>query len=290
MGGVEAARRLLAELIEYPRAPLPARLRAGAIVGETGDPRRGVCEIQPAWCQPFPAGEYLVRAQSPAPSTVRLGAFRIARYPVTNWQYRRFLDASGYRERRWWTEHGWRWRELRSVTRPWRWEELSSRLNHPVVGVSWYEAVAYCNWLTYEGRAAGWLAPGERIGLPTEAEWEVAACWDARVRAQRAWQAGAGELRQNAQGAGIRRTTPVGLFPSGAGPCGALDMAGNVWEWCAARDQREADAPPNEAGLVLRGGCYDLPEAESSWDARLLNSPVFQDVIWGFRVSSAGAA
>jgi formylglycine-generating enzyme required for sulfatase activity len=125
-------------------------------------------------------------------------------------------------------------REENSVTQSGLWEdERWNRPDHPVVGVSWYEAVAYCRWLTEALQAAGALDESEVVRLPTEAEWEKAA----RGEHARRWPWGddfdpawaiTGE-------SGLRRTTPVGKYsPAGDSPYGAADIAGNVWEWCSS--------------------------------------------------------
>lgn len=117
-----------------------------------------------------------------------------------------------------------------------------------MVGVTWYEAVAYCNWLTERLREAGsrlrvWrdgrleplnLKPASLIArLPTEAEWEKAArgADGRRWPWGNEWHAG----RANTKEAGIGETCAVGCFPAGAGPHGLLDAAGNVWEWTISK-------------------------------------------------------
>ena len=93
--------------------------------------------------------------------------YRISRYQVTNAQYQAFVEADGYRDEQFWTEDGWRWRQSEDADSPRDFGPLFQAPNHPRVGVSWYEAVAYCSWLS------------ERLGytvrLPSEAEWERAA-------------------------------------------------------------------------------------------------------------------
>ena len=301
----ETRDHLLRLLPHPPSIPLPPlapveRSRAALILARLGDPRPGVCTLQPSWCEPIPAGEYLIGTQPDtfnknrriAPHRVRLDEFRIARYPVTVWQFRRFWeDPQGYEHERWWPKSGWAWKQSRHRTKPHLWDDPDwTADNQPVVHVSWYEAVAFCNWLTRRGKREGWLKSDEVIRLPSEAEWEVAAVWDKRKQEMRPWQPPDGEIRQNVEEAGIGRTAPVGLFPLGASPCGALDMAGNVWEWCgSAYDDYPQAAPLREDfslnGMVsLRGGVYYLQNAHSSYGARYRFGPGYNGDLDGFRV------
>jgi len=187
-----------------------------------------VCALEPAW-------EKVVDGLS------------IARYPVTNAQYRFFVEEGGYQERRYWTDEGWRVKERGGWTEPRYAGGAFDLSNHPGVRVSWYEAVAYCRWLTEKLRALGALSEDEVVRLPTEREWQRAAQGDDR----RAYPWGEwAEGYANTIESGIDQTSAVGLFPEGASPCGALDMAGNVWEWCA--DWYDED----RAAKVLRGGSW----------------------------------
>jgi formylglycine-generating enzyme required for sulfatase activity len=159
--------------------------------------------------------------------------YRIARYPVTNAEYRRFIEAGGYQERRWWTEQGWAYSRRQSWIEPRLWkDERFNQPTQPVVGVSWYEAVAYCAWLTEAGRVAGWLPATDAIRLPTSLEWERAVRGTDQRRYPWGDEAPNAE-RANYKDTGIGRPTPVGCFPAGEAACGALDGAGNVWEWLA---------------------------------------------------------
>lgn len=158
--------------------------------------------------------------------TVYLDDYWIGLTEVTVEQYRRFAQAGGYDEPRWWTEAGWSYRQTRDISGP-RCQE-NANLSFPQACVSWYEAVAYANWLSFESSLD--------VRLPTEAEWEKAARgtdgrtypWGNQppallVRSQ-------GNFRRNS---GLEWST-VGRFPDGAGPYGALDMVGNVWEWTSS--------------------------------------------------------
>jgi serine/threonine-protein kinase len=165
--------------------------------------------------------------------SVDVAEFRIARTPVTNAQYAAFVAATGHPPPGHWPD--------RCVP--------DGQADHPVIYVDWQDAHLFCQW-------AG-------VRLPTEAEWEKAA----RGTDGRAWPWGrrapdptlanfGGDMKYGA-------TTPVGQFPAGASPYGALDMGGNVWEWTStvyrpypyqADDGREDDTSPEER--VLRGGAF----------------------------------
>lgn len=162
---------------------------------------------------------------------VELPAFKIDRQMTTNEEYARFIEAGGYSQRELWNDEGWAWRESENITAPlywsnnesWRVREMFAENDlqptHPVTGISWYEADAYARFA------------GKR--LPTEAEWEKAASWDATRNHRRrfAW----GDTQPDATrcnfGSYFWNTTPIGIFPQGASAYGCLDMTGNAWEW-----------------------------------------------------------
>jgi len=137
---------------------------------------------------------------------VELGAFEIARYPVTQAQFAAFMADGGYRRAELWTERGWSWLSREAVERPYHWRAEAP--DHPVAGVSAHEADAFARW-------AG-------MRLPTEFEWEHAA----RGLVS---SAGCGNF-----GAAIGATTAVGRFPGGRSADRAYELLGNVWEWTAS--------------------------------------------------------
>ena len=172
----------------------------------------------------IPAGEFLMGDKN---RKVFVDAFWIGRYPVTNAQYKRFVDATGHKPPRHWQGN----------TYP------ADRATHPVVYVTWDDAVAYAKWA------------GKR--LPTEEEWEKAARGtDGRMYPWgNYWEEG----RCNTSEAGIGNTTPVGHYsPGGDSPYGCADMAGNVWEWTASAWE------PGSERRVVRGGSWDF----NQWGAR----------------------
>jgi toxoflavin biosynthesis protein ToxD len=128
--------------------------------------------------------------------------------------------------------------------------------NHPQVGVSWYEAAAFCLWLSEK--------TGHKVDLPTEAQWERAARHtDGRIFA---WGNDFDAGCCNMGDTGIGGTSAVGIFPGGAAECGAMDMCGNVWEWCRTvycdsykdYQKKVSDDLEGTAARVVRGGAFFL--------------------------------
>ncbi len=187
-----------------------------------------------------PGGEYALGAEDlPNAGPVHrvvLSPFWIGKHPVTNEQYRRFLDAnSGHRNPEYWSN------------------ESFNQPDQPVVGVSWADAEAYCRW-------AG-------LTLPSEAQWEAAARGPEGKRYPWGDEEPTAELA-NFDG-NVGRTTPVGKYSAGTGPFGTQDQAGNVWEWvfdvwdAEAYREREGKTDPlaggEDAVRVVRGGSWAYP-------------------------------
>jgi len=233
---------------------------------------------------------------------VSLKSFRIDRYEVTNAQYRRFLEAikGGHLKTcspleppgtshtpgpTWWNDPEWNAPEK------------------PVNGMSWWDAYAYCAWA------------GKR--LPTEAEWEHAArgsdgrrfVWgNTPPRGEVLYGNFADETAKRLNPKwktlrgyddGFAHTAPVGSFPKGASPCGAEDMAGNLWEWVADRWSPLAYGDPNGpvsmtpiadpkgpaegSERVLRGGSWDSTANLLRASARTYQRPDYRGISFGFR-------
>jgi formylglycine-generating enzyme required for sulfatase activity len=184
--------------------------------------------------------------------TITLDGFWIGLTEVTNAQYQLFIDANGYQKQELWTKAGWAWRKSNAITQPGCWSDTNlTQPNFPVVCISWYEALAYTRWLAQEAKL--------NIRLPTEAEWEkTARGTDGRLYP---W----GDQKPTSDlvniRSSIRQPEAAASYAKGASFYGALDIAGNVWEWTStiyqpypynSEDGREViDAN----GLrVLRGG------------------------------------
>jgi formylglycine-generating enzyme required for sulfatase activity len=249
----------------------------------------------------IPAGSFLM-GSDPGPGipeyetpqhTVTLPAYRIGKYPVTNRQYAEFIRREKAQDVP--KDAGW---FLRAPP--------ADRLDHPVTGVSWFDAIAYCRWLSGQ--------TGRAYRLPSEAEWEKAAAPNptpppnsGEGQGERAtwpypWGLEWIDGRCNANGTG---TTRVMAYPAGASPYGCEDMLGNAQEWTATlwgtqpgppqqsyRDRPDggltitdpADLPP-QARLVHRGGSYKSQPVELRRSARGSAAPDSKIPWRGFRVA-----
>ena len=182
------------------------------------------------WCW-VPSGEFTMGGDTYSNEKpihrVTIESFWIARYAVTNTQYQLFIDGNGYTEKRWWTDEGWEWRQTIEEPLPRYWSDsMWNGAQQPVVGVSWYEAMAFCNWASH--------LLEESIRLPSEGEWEKAA----RGKNGRIYPWGntlptTQLVNFNRE---IEKTTPIGQYsPQGDSSYGCTDMAGNIWEWTLSK-------------------------------------------------------
>jgi formylglycine-generating enzyme required for sulfatase activity len=228
------------------------------------------------------------------PGKKDIAPFLLAKYPVTNAQYARFLEAENFDKPDLWqgfygfdadgqriTEgeeiDGWRWLNEQKtefengVLLPRYWRDARfgiSRLNAPVVGVSWYEANAYCQWLLNnwddleEGKQG--LPKPQLIRLPRESEWVYAAGGEQGGRFAFGTLDKAEDLPlpANTKESGIKRTTPVWMYPSGIAESGIMDLSGNVWEWQANSCIKDQFYPNGRGGSWSWGS--DLGDARVS--------------------------
>ncbi len=290
----------LAALLTNGELTPPERAEAGQALAILGDFRKGVGLDQHglpdiAWCE-VSAGEFIM-GEGKAAHRLSLPTFQISQFPVTNIQFSAFVNDGGYGVERFWPEarkEGY-WqagqfkgrydREARD--RPYDFGSPFNLPNHPVVGVSWYEAVVYCRWLSEK--------LGRLVRLPTEAEWEKAA----RGVDGRHYPWGDEEetgLRCNMGNTDIIATSVVGMFPTGASLYGALDMSGDVWEWCSTiwednpypfkvQDEWAKDyLGRTDVHRVLRGGAFDDGPSYVRCAARFGYDPSSRVGDYGFRV------
>lgn len=236
----------------------------------------------------------------------------VGKYPVTNAQYALFVAAGGYEEPRWWggdKSNAWQWRKAgqrnyssAGTDQPeyWRHARLGkSRRGHPVAGVSWYEAAAYCTWLTdllararhedtglseaERALVADLLTAGvQAVRLPSDGEWTrlaggyqgVRYPWDRPGQpVTNSGNTAAITARANVSEANLRATTPVAMYPAGAShPFELHDLAGNIWEWAS--------------GFSLRGGSWYNYANGARVPSRGVSGPSDSNDLIGFRAVS----
>jgi serine/threonine-protein kinase len=244
-----------------------------------------------------PAGEFVMGSEElgdderPA-HQVYLDDFWMDRYEVTNELFARFVAATGYETeaeedgRGWiWMASGWEeveganWRHPRGPD-----SSIESKMDHPVVLVSWNDADAYCRWA------------GKH--LPSEAQWEKAARGPSTGsgRGRRyAWGDEFDSAKANTKESERGDTAPVGSFsPQGDSPYGASDMTGNVWEWVT--DWYDSDyynhapsvnppGPTTGTDKILRGGSWSFDQAYAQTPFRYNIKPDYTYDFAGFRCS-----
>ncbi len=255
-----------------PAQPVPTKAKqtekppvnAGTAVGAGYQPAPPNDIYQDRWIHPksglemvrVPAGEFLYGDKK---EKLYLDEFWIAKTPVTNAAYKRFLDANpSYAVP--FTGTDW--------AKPYNWDRSrrtyhEGKEDHPVVLVSWHDAKAYAEWAGLE--------------LPTEQQWEKAARGtDGRTYPWGdTWQ----NDHCNSKEAAIGGTTPVDRYsPRGDSPYGCVDMAGNVWEWTNSLYQEGGN------WRVLRGGSWDYTRCSARAAYRNLVRPGNRDGNSGFRV------
>lgn len=279
-------RRGLVALLGDKNQPLPVaeRVRAGFLLGSLGDPRypvtveqwkreidRAVAGDTSGYLCCVEAGDYIIGSADDDPDirdnekpqhTVLFDApFFIARYPITNEQWQAWVQVSSKAS------------FLDNNT-------AFSQPNQPVIAVDWRMVNEFCAWLSEQ--------IGATVQLPNEAEWEAAARGGNARRYPWGdeWHDDLAATEENQEARGWRWSVPIGCYSAGAAPCGAFDMAGNVWEWTADQYHSHpgAEKPFTHGRVVVRGGYYRGNRTYVRCAARLRISPVNLDVDAGFRV------
>lgn len=252
-----------------------------------------------------PAGEFVMGTSTdpwaydnerPA-HRVSLPAFWLDATPVSVGAFRRFVEDGCYYDRRWWSSKGWDWRCGTGARAPAFWfRDGGAWLRHrfgrveglpddePVQHVCWFEADAYARWA------------GRR--LPSEAEWEKAASWDPETGRSRRFPWGDGPATRDMANLGQVRygPTPVGSFPQGASPVGALQMLGDVWEWtatdftghpgfCTFPYAEYSEVFFGSDYKVLRGGSWATDPLAARNTFRNWDLPVRRQIFAGFRTA-----
>ncbi len=340
-GGSVYLERLVPGLAKLLGNGLPAteHAEAGRALAKLGDPRQEImsCDaMQFCW---IPAGPFQMGSDEEADPqsleneqplhTVELPDFAISRYPITQAQYAEFVDANGYKEHTFWDEaveagywqngaYKGRWdNEPRAA--PADFGEKYLLPNQPVVGISWYEALAYCRWLSREWVSKHLLLANWKVNLPSEAEWEKAARGGLLIPAQPIvlgvrevggakttkigeidnpepakrypWGNEFDDEKANTSESRIGNPNSAGCFPEGASPYGVLDLSGNILEWTRSSYQKYPYTFQNvpleqieKQGVVLRGGSFSNFSRGARCAYRDWNAPASRYYGLGFRV------
>ncbi len=281
---LERLRTQLTDLLQTGRLTPKERVAAGNSLSHLGDPR-----FDPDnWYLPvgddmgfitIPAGTFLMGSDQKKDSKaddnefpqhpVELSKYAIGKYPVTVAAFQAFVQDSGY------GPEG-------------KWEAYAEYANHPVVNVTWNDAMKYCEWLTEKLKDRGM-----RIKLPTEAQWEKAA----RGTDGRIYPCGneLGPDHANTAITQIYMTSPVGSFPEDVSPYKCLDMTGNIAEWCRDWYEESYDAnspsidpagPDTGVFRVGRGGSWGDVADNCRSANRSGHTPISRTGFLGFRLAS----
>jgi len=216
---------------------------------------------------------------------IDVAPFLLDIHAVTNARFQHFVDAGGYDALEFWPEEIWpHLIELKDLTgqpapRYWRHARHNvASADHPVVGVSWYEAQAYALWT------------GQR--LPTEPEWQMAASWHIKsstdVLRRFPWGDAMDNTRCNIWSSRIRQTVGVDSYPKGAAPNHVLQLVGNVWEWTDSEytvaDESGRPIVGEMPMHVVRGGAFDTYfESQAASDFRTGQIALARSYNTGFR-------
>ena len=302
------SRRLL-DLVTQAKLPAKERCFVGDLLARLGDPRQEVTEVDNMQFCWIPTGDFLMGSgdddtlayddEKPQETTHVDEGYWLARFPVTVAQFRFYLE--------------------QTETQPVDPDCLKGPANHPVVLVSWREAVAFCRWLTNRWQASGLLSVDWEVSLPSEAEWEKAArggleiplsplmasppLTQASVKLQSngqpsriyPWGTEAEPERMNFSATGVGRTSAVGSFPGGVAPYGNEEMSGNVWEWTRSiyegypypekgKKRQQRENLKTEGRRVVRGGSFGYDPDFVRCASRSHSVPDYRHDFSGFRI------
>ncbi len=224
------------------------------------------------WCH-VPTGRVLTE-RNRSKKSVEVPEFFMSKYPVTNAQFQAFIDSSdGYKNPAWWQSslevRRWYADHPKPIDAPAGYEA------HPRTNVCWYEASAFCQWLSYK---TGWT-----IKLPTEQQWQRSAQGDSNWRYP--WGPKFDANQCNTKETEIHGTTPVTQYPRSASPYGVVDLLGNVWEWCAnGQPSGETTDVTVDILRVVRGGSYMSLRKRTSIGFSYVLNPLYRFASIGFRI------
>lgn len=277
------------------------RAETGRILAQLGDPREEVMTIDKMTFCRIPAGEFIM-GEGEDQNKVTLPEYFISQYAITNAQFDHFVKAECYKQEKYWTEakQNRYWSEAGFKG---RWDnepriaQVNSgfpftHVNHPVVNVTWYEALAFTRWLNEQIQQVGQFHVFNekslelfrnkwQVTLPNEAEWEKAARGtDGRTYP---WGEEANLNCANTDATGIQSTSAVGCFSQGVSLYGLQDVSGNVWEWMRNDYMSGKDDFQSREDKGIRGGSFGSQSDRAYCASRAGLNP-FDYASSGFRV------
>lgn len=325
-------KRCIEQIIGLREFPARERALAGVNLARLGDERKDVTTTREMQFCLVPAGPFWMGEDAQGHENDTLACnFWISRYPVTQAQFQEFVKDGGYTKAMYWKEAKdagiWKNGEVMgsyedtSRKEPYQYGSPFTLPNHPVVGITWYEALAFTRWVTETWREEGVLPEGWDVRLPSEAEWEKAARGGLEIpdrphvvsignikantpltqkneTPQRAypWGNDPDPNCANYNETGIGATSAVGCFPGGVSPYGCEEMSGNVWEWTRSvykeypydpndpKDGRENLEVSMDIARVVRGGSFYSDRRGVRCSCRNRGDPGDGDYDVGFRV------
>ncbi len=356
---IQRVRGDLSSLMHSANAPVLKRAEAGRLLGNLwqSDFQPEVSGLAAMQFCIVPKGSFILGSkkgqdksvfddeENGQPFDVRY-SYAMARYPISQAQYTEFVRDGGYSYAPFWAEaqRAGRWNESQGVRRDaymgvdengksmwdseWAVQQRAygqpfDLPNHPVVGVCWWEALAYGRWLDARAHQEGWLSPAWRIDLPHEVHWEKAARGGQMMptaprvlaldQVESRFSTGISEIRNpnparryamkadaendkadsnliNFRDSNVNGTSGLGCFSEGASPVGCEDMNGNVWEWCRNKNEAYGNDYPTavqlegESARVVRGGSWGYNVGLVRCASRFRFEPAAHYNYFGFRV------
>ncbi len=264
---LKTVKEWLEMIITLEKFPSRERALAGDNLAQLSDPRPEVTSIEGMQFCFVPEGRFVMGSNKEDDSNAYeeefpqvelcLTEYYISRFPITNQQFNSFVQENGYSNEEYWTKEGLAWKNQKNIFGPRVFGSPYNLSNHPVVGISWYEALAFTRWLNQRWSDQGILPNDLKVNLPSEAEWEKAARGGLEIPVKSVvlsvnelikfgssdtvpnpkqkriypWGNEADQNNANYNDTGIGATSAVGCFAVGVSPYGCEEMSGNVWEW-----------------------------------------------------------
>ncbi|KPA14107.1 signal transduction protein [Candidatus Magnetomorum sp. HK-1] len=316
---INRIKRWLIHIMRGNDLPAIERAWAGNALDKLGDPREEIMSVDKIQFCFVPEGDFDMGDNKKHPVT--LSPYYISKYAVSNAQFNKFVKDNGYQKEHYWVEAKkdgqWKNGLFHGENRPKEYGNPFNHLNHPVIGVSWFEAIAFCRWLTEKCLKTGNLSKNEVIRLPTEAEWEKAAkggnliptkeliasidnfTYNKDIRMIKnnnhdriyPWGNEIDSNMTNYNNTDIGATSSLGCFKTGVSPYGCEELAGNVWEWCMdwygtypSKHTKNPNGPQTGSDRVIRGGSWRDGARSCRAAFRSGGDPGFRGHFLGFRL------